>query len=448
MLPFRHTTLTTGNTRWPPGRASSASQLTPGTGADKMGGALSFGDHHLLFRNCRVITPTEERDEGWLRIHGSEIAALGHFQAPDTHPGETVVDLDGLILAPGFIDIHCHGAGGCQAAGDGIATMARFKVRHATTAFLPTRQSVDPEWLADVERYRTHPPHGALVLGAHVEGVYVNPVCLGGLSPQRVRSAYAEEELAPVLAEFRDAIALMTLSPEIPGGTELIRALVANDVVASIGHSCVSWDEFQAAVAAGLSHATHLFNATRYGYPPPERGLSRARLDEMVMLCDDLTAELICDGVHVHPIMLQLALKAKGLDRLSLITDANLTAGLPEGDYELEGGEVVHARPDDVVRSVRDGRILGSNLTMDRAVRNAVRLMGVSLREAVQMATINPARVIGMASRMGSLQVGKEANVTAFDEALNVRLTCVQGVVVYDPEGRCPACIHRRVVRE
>lgn len=400
----------------------------------------------MLFRNCRIMTPWEERADGWLRIHGSEVAALGHFQAPDTHPGETVVDLDGLILAPGFIDMHCHGAGGQHAAGEGIATVARFKARHATTAFLPTRQSVDPEWLSGVEGYRRTPPHGALVLGAHVEGVYVNPVCMGGLSPQRARRAHVAEELEPILRDYAQTIALMTLSPEIEGGFELIRALVAHDVVASIGHSCVSWDEFQEAVAAGLSHATHLFNATRYGYPPPERGLSRARLDEMVMLCDEITSEVICDGVHVHPIMLRLALKAKGLDRISLVTDANLTAGLPEGRYELEGGVEVIARPDDVVRDVKTGRILGSNLTMDRAVRNAVRLMGIPLRDAVQMATINPARVIGMASRMGSLEVGKEANLVAFDENVNVKLTCVQGVVVYDPEGRCPPCVHRRVV--
>ncbi|MBM4039565.1 MAG: amidohydrolase family protein [Planctomycetes bacterium] len=401
----------------------------------------------VLFRNCRLITPWEDRANGWLRIHGDEIAALGHFQAPDTHPGETVVDLDGLILAPGFVDIHCHGAGGGKASDEqGIATMARFKARRGGTAFVPTRQSVEPEWLGLVEHFRQEPPHGALVLGAHVEGVYVNPVCIGGLSLERSRSAYKEGELDDVLARFRDTIALMTLSPEIPGGPELIRTLVANDVVASVGHSCVTWEEFQAAVSAGLSHATHLFNATRYGYPPPERGLSRARLDEMVMLTDDLTSEVICDGAHVHPIMLRLALKAKGLTRISLITDATFTAGLPEGRYARDDGEEVYARPDDVCRSVKDNRVLGSNLTMDRAVRNAVRLMGVELRQAVQMATINPARVTGMSSRMGSLEVGKEANLVAFDERLTVRLTCVRGVVVFDPEDRCPPCVHRRVV--
>lgn len=403
----------------------------------------------MLFRNCRLITPWEDRSDGWLRIHGDEIAALGHFQAPDTHAGETVVDLDGLILAPGFLDIHCHGAGGGRAWEEqGVADMARFKVRRGATAVAPTVQSVEPEWLAMVEHYRVEPPHGALILGAHVEGVYVNPVCIGGLSPERARGAYAEGELDGVLEQFGDTIALMTLSPEIPGGTELIRTLVAHDVVASVGHSCVTWEEFQAAVSAGLSHATHLFNATRYGYPPPERGLSRARLDEMVMLTDELTTEVICDGVHVHPIMLRLALKAKGLSRISLISDANFTAGLPEGRYTLEGGHEVYARPDDVVRSVEDDRILGSNLTMDRAVRNAVRLMGIELKQAVQMATINPARVVGVASRMGSLEVGKEADLTAFDERLTVRLTCVRGVVVFDPENRCPPCVHRRVVAD
>jgi len=392
----------------------------------------------LLFHNCRLLTPWEDHAHGWLRIHGDHIAALGHFRPPDARPDETVVDLTGLTLAPGFIDIHCHGAGGGRAVDDSVDTMADFKARHGVTAFLPTAQSVEPAWLELLDHRRTHPPDGALVLGAHVECVYVNPACLGGLDPDRARRAFGPAELDPVLDHFPQAIRLMSLSPEIAGGTQLIRTLVARDIVAAVGHSCVSWQKFQDAVAAGLSHAIHLFNATRYGYPPPERGLSRARLDEMVMLADEITTEVICDGVHVHPIMLRLALKAKGLGRISLITDARWTAGLPEGRYTLEDGSEVYARPDDVVRNVADGRIHGSNLTMNRAVRNAVRLLGLSLGQAVQMATINPARVVGAASRMGSLEVGKHANLVAFDHDLAVKLTIVRGRPVHDPDGICP----------
>ena len=391
----------------------------------------------MLFQNCRLLTPWDDYPHGWLRIHGDHIAALGHFRPPDVRPGEKVIDLTGLTLAPGFIDTHCHGAGGGRAVDESVDTMADFKARHGVTAFLPTGQSVDPEWLAMIEQRRTTPPHGALILGCHVECVYVNAKCLGGLDPDHARSAYAEGDLDELLDTYPETIRLMSLSPEITGGSELIRTLVARDIVAAIGHSCVSWDKFRDAVSVGLSHAIHLFNATRYGYPPPERGLTRARLDEMVMLTDEITTEVICDGVHVHPIMLQLALKAKGLDRISLITDARWTAGLPEGRYTLEDGNEVYARPDDVVRNVDDGRIHGSNLTMNRAVRNAVRFLGLGLHEAVQMATINPARVIGFASRMGSLEVGKDSSLVAFDNDLNIKLTIVQGRPVYDPDGRC-----------
>ena len=391
----------------------------------------------MLFRGCRLITPWADHPHGWVRVHDGHIASVGHFRPPATRPGERVIDLDGLVLAPGFLDIHCHGAGGGRAT-DGIPTMADFKARHGDTAFLPTAQSLDPEWLDRVERYRAEPPRGALVLGAHVEGAFTNHVCIGGLSPDLAREAYTPGELDALLDRFPEAILVMTLSPEIRGGMELIRTLVARDIVAAIGHSCITWDAFQDAVAAGLSHATHLFNATRYGYPPPERGLSRARLDEMVELTDELSTDVICDGIHAHPIMLRLALRAKGLDRISLITDANWTAGLPEGRYRLDNGHEVYARPDDVVRDLNDGRILGSNLTTDRAVRNAMSLIGLPLREAVQMATINPARVIGVASQMGSLEVGKEANLVAFDEQIDIRLTMVRGRAVFDPEGRCP----------
>ena len=173
--------------------------------------------------------------------------------------------------------------------------------------------------------------------------------------------------------------------------------------------------------------------------PPPARGLSRARLDEMVMLTDEMTTELICDGVHVHPIMMKLALKAKGLERVSLITDARSTAGLPPGRYVLEDGTEVVTRRDDVVRNADNpDRIRGSNLTMNVAVRNAVSKLNVELPEAVQMATINPARVIGAAWRMGSLEVGKEADLVVFDDAFRVKLTIVRGRPVHDPDGLCP----------
>ncbi|MFC1806005.1 N-acetylglucosamine-6-phosphate deacetylase [Planctomycetota bacterium] len=400
--------------------------------------ARRLGVARVLFRNCRLITPWEDHPHGWLRIHGEHIAALGHFRPPDVQPEETVLDLGGLTLAPGFVDLHCHGAGGGRAINESIDTMADFKGRHGCTAFLPTAQSLAPEWLELIEARRTAPPPGALVLGAHVECVYVNRVCIGGLEPERARDHFDEDELGGLLGRFPETIGLMALSPEIRGGIELIRALVGHDVAAAVGHSCVTWEKFQDALAAGLTHAIHLFNATRYGYPAPERGLSRARLDEMVMLTDEITTEVICDGIHVHPIMLRLALKAKGIDRISLITDARWTAGLPEGRYTLDDGTEVYAKPDDAVRNVADSRIHGSNLTMNRAVRNACRLLGLSLREAVQMATINPARVVGAASRMGSLETGKEANLVVLDDRLRVRLTFVRGRPVHDPDGRCP----------
>lgn len=392
----------------------------------------------MLFRNCRVITPWEDHPRGWVRIHGEHIAALGHFRPPDVQPHETVLDLGGLTLAPGFIDIHCHGAGGGTTVDESIDTMADFKGRHGCTAFVPTWQSLDPEWLGLIEDRRRTPRPGALVLGAHVEGVYVNPVCIGGLEPERARDRFVAGELDAAFGQFPETIRLMAVSPEIEGGIELVRTLVNHDVVAAVGHSCVTWDRFQDALAAGLTHAIHLFNATRYGYPPPERGLSRARLDEMVMLADELTTEIICDGVHVHPIMMRLALKAKGLGRIALITDARWTAGLPPGVYTLEDGTKVRTRPDDVVRNVSDDRIHGSNLTMNLAVRNAQHKLHLELAEAVQMATINPARVVGAASRMGSLEVGKEANLVVFDDGLDVKLTLVRGRPVHDAEGLCP----------
>jgi N-acetylglucosamine-6-phosphate deacetylase len=233
------------------------------------------------------------------------------------------------------------------------------------------------------------------------------------------------QSLRRLLDAGADTIRMMTLAPELPGALEMIRTLVGERVTASIGHSDATYDEAQAAVAAGARCATHMFNAM-----PPlhhrEPGLLGAVLD-----LDELTCELICDGIHVHPAALRLAFRAKGLRRSTLVTDAMQAAGMPDGEYRLGSAtvEVSAGR----ARIAGGGSIAGSTLTMDAAVANAVEFLGISLPQATLLASANPARLVGIDHRKGAIAPGYDADLTILDENLRACGTVVAGQWVHGP---------------
>ncbi len=344
-----------------------------------------------------------------------------------------VLDLGRRPVLPGYIDLHVHGGGGAQCNTDDpdeVLSMARFHATHGTTALLATTVAASIEeleaGLAAIAAC-TSRSGGAAVLGAHLEGPFISRRRPGAMDPA-VFIEPDQRSLQRLLQAGDGTVRMMTIAPELPGALDMIRALVAAGVTVSLGHSDATYDETRAAVAAGARCATHTFNAM----PPLHHrapGLLGAVLD-----LDELTCELICDAIHVHPAALRLAFRAKGLSRATLVTDAMQAAGMPNGEYRLGGATVIVSAGRAEIAG--GGSIAGSTLTMDAAVANAVRFLGISLEEAVVLACGNPARLLGLERRKGAIAPGFDADLTILGDDLRACGTLVAGEWVYGPPER------------
>jgi N-acetylglucosamine-6-phosphate deacetylase len=375
-----------------------------------------------------VVLPTSEVPDGLVILDGAHIAYAGPTDGADIPPGARHVDASGLMVLPGLIDTHVHGTHGDDVMShgpEGIRRISKRFAQYGTTGWLPSTISArHPELLAAVRwcvEAQDTPVEGAQILGIHVEGPYINMKRKGAQPAEGVRDPDLDEMRELILAS-EGQIRVVTLAPELPGALELIRVLVADGIIASIGHTDATYDEALAGIEAGATHATHLFNAMRpLNHRDP--GVIAACLNQ-----PEVIAEVIPDGVHLHPHIVKLALQAKGRDGAALITDAFSATGLPDGEHTL-GPHTVHVRGP--LATLADGTIAGSILTMDRAVGNAMRFAGVSLPTAVHMASQVPALIAGCSQRKGSLEPGKDADVTLLDSDFRCRATWVGGRLVY-----------------
>ncbi len=379
----------------------------------------------LLFENVELITPTAPITRGWLLAQGSEIAALGRGDAPEAVDAERI-DGAGLILLPGFIDQHVHGGAGCEAmdaSRNSLITMAQFYAQHGVTSFLATTWTdTRPRIQAALEVIASavgRQPNGATLLGAHVEGPYINPQRPGAQSAVNIRRAPRDEALA-----FLDtgAVRLMALAPEFPENHWLIRECVRRGITVSAAHTAATYDQMREAVALGVTQATHTGNAMT-GLHHREPGTLGA-----VLTLPEINAELIADNIHIHPAVIDLVYLAKGADHVILITDAIRGAGMPDGEYPID--ERMVTIRDGVVR-LPDGTLAGSTLTMERALRNFVAATRVPLASVWQASSLNAARSMGVSARKGSLEIGKDADLVLVDADINVKMTVAEGQVVY-----------------
>jgi len=376
-----------------------------------------------------AVLPDCEVSNSLVLLEEGRIAYVGPFDDGRIPEGARRVDASGLHVLPGLIDTHVHGTHGDDVMLDGADGIRRISARfpqYGTTAWLPSTISArHPELLAAIGwciEAQENPADGAEIVGLHVEGPYINMKRKGAQPAEGVRDPDFGE-VRELLEAARGQMRVMTLAPELPGGLELIRLLVREGVIASLGHSDATYDQALEAIVAGAAHATHLFNAM-----PPihhrDPGLITACLNEPSIL-----AEVIPDGVHLHPHIVRLALRHKGADRVALITDAFSATGLSDGEHTL-GPHRVSVR--DAWCTLPDGTIAGSILTMNYAVRNAMEFAGVSLVEAVRMSSLIPAGVAGCAGRKGSLETGKDADVTLVDRTFQCQATWVRGRLVYN----------------
>jgi N-acetylglucosamine-6-phosphate deacetylase len=348
-------------------------------------------------------------------------------------PGAQIVDVRPGRLAPGFIDLHTHGFQGHDVSAGSqadIAAMARALPSTGVTAFYPAVASIVPcETRTQVERVTAAMAESSMlaaeILGIRLEGPFISPIKRGAqYAPAIRRPDPVELDLLASIGPIR----MVDFAPEEDQAFALLEALVQRGITPAIGHTMATFEQTVAALDAGARHCTHLFNAM----PPLDH---RAPGAAGALLTDDrTTVEIIADGIHLHPALLQLIVATRGPRAVALVTDAAIAASLPEGSYTFLKREIlVH---DGAVR-LADGTLAGSVLTMERAVRNMVDLAGVSWSDAIRMATLTPASVAGVANRKGALAIGYDADIVVLDEHGTVEQTWRAGRLVYGGDGLC-----------
>lgn len=392
---------------------------------------MSSSRSPLLLKGMRVFSEQGIIESGYIKICNQKIVEVGSLEMLPDESGFEVIELPPHFnLLPGFIDVHIHGANGADvmdATEDALYTMATSLPREGTTSFLATTMTQSREKIESaieaagkyIRKNQATPQ--AEVLGIHLEGPFVNPD-KAGAQPMEHMMHPNTELFQKWQTLSRDTIKLVTLASELPGGLELIKYLSDQHIIASIGHSDATFAEVKQAVEAGSTHVTHLFNQMR-GLHHREPGVAGAAL-----LLEELKAELIVDGIHVHPEMVRFAFQQKKKDGLILITDSMRAKCLKNGVYEL-GGQDVYVNNE--MATLSDGTLAGSILETKRAVKNMITYTNCTLEDVVHMASINPAKQLNVYDRKGSITVGKDADFVILDEDLEVELTVCRGSIAF-----------------
>jgi N-acetylglucosamine-6-phosphate deacetylase len=383
----------------------------------------------------RLYTPQEEIENPLVFIEDGLISAVSSRAQKEIPKNATVIDLarDGLadaVLVPGFFDIHMHGGAGLDVMRATLAELPHlnnFLSAHGVTGYFPTTVAAPLdqtcralERLADAVEAASGSSNDDAVqarpLGIHLEGPFLSHK-RRGVHPPEYLVEPSLEIFERLWQAARGHVSMMTIAPELPGALEVIGEAARRKVCVSIGHSDAVLEAARAGVRAGARHATHTFNAMR-----PLDHRDPGILAE-VLTDSRLSADIIADGIHVAPEVVQLFLQAKGLELAVLITDATAAAGMPDGIYQL-GPIQVEVKDG---KCTKDGNLAGSVLTMDRAVRNVTQFAGWSLQDAVRAATLNPAQAAGLAQSYGVLAPGAEANIVVLNRDGEVRKTMVRG---------------------
>ena len=375
----------------------------------------------------RLITPIEWIESPIVVVEDGHITAL-QSRSDAEIPAGRLLDFPDLILAPGFIDIHIHGAAGrdaMEADESALAQIERQLAKHGVTAYLPTTVTASQEkilkalgGLGELIATANKNQGRAAPLGIHLEGPFIS---------HEKRGVHPPENLLPPSPQAFDRfwqasagnISIMTIAPELPGAVETIQYARTLGVHSSLGHSNATYQEALSGISAGADHATHTFNAMRT-LDHREPGILGAVLED-----NELTADIIADGIHVHPNVLKLFLRSKGADRAILITDAISATGMPDGVYSLGGLEVQVSNG----RCEFQGKLAGSVLTLDRAIRNVMSFAGWQLQQAIKLATLNPTKRLGISDQRGLLATGRRADLVVLTPEGEVVNTIIGGEI-------------------
>lgn len=394
--------------------------------------------------NGRVITPDRILPNATLHIAEGIISAVDEdlrrptdtrATAPDL-PDAIVIDAEGGYVSPGFIDLHVHGGGGhdfMDGTEEAFLAIARLHARHGTTAMTPTTLSAGKQQLLATldtyERLAGKPTGGAQFIGMHLEGPYFAMAQRGAQDPRHIRN--------PDPAEYHELIARFpgirrwSVAPELPGALEMAACLKQHDILPAWAHTEALYDDIVKAFEHGYTHATHLYSAM---LGVTRRNATRfAGAIEAAFLIEEMTVEIIADGIHIPPPLLQLVCKLKDPDRIALITDAMRGAGMPPGESILGGKEdgLKVIIEDGVAKLPDRSAFAGSVATADRLVRTMITQAGRPLFDTIRMITRTPAAIMGIGDRKGSIAKGYDADITIFDEEIEIQHTIAGGEIVY-----------------
>ncbi|MFD4897537.1 N-acetylglucosamine-6-phosphate deacetylase [Streptomyces sp. NPDC048511] len=373
-----------------------------------------------VLAGARVVLPTGTVENGRVIVEGTRIAG-------STRDDTRTVDLSGHWVVPGFVDMHNHGGGGASfatgTAEDALTAVRAHRARGTTTVVASTVTG-DMDFLARQAGLLSELVEQGELAGVHFEGPFISPCRKGAHSEELLRDP-DPAEVRKLLDAARGSARMVTLATERPGGIDSVRLLAEHGVIAAVGHTDATYEQTVEAIDAGATVATHLYNAMpAIGHRDP---------GPVVALLEDerVTVELINDGTHLHPAALELAYHHAGAGRVALITDAMDAAGAADGFYEL--GPLAVEVKDGVARLVEGGSIAGSTLTLDTAFRRAVTIDRIPVEDVVRSISANPARLLGMYDRVGSLEPGKDADLVVLDADFALKGVMRRGEWIVEP---------------
>ena len=357
-----------------------------------------------------------------------DILDFDDFEKTQFAQNSTVIDACGAYVSPGFIDLHIHGTGGKDTMDGNLSDLKSISInvaKNGVTGFLPTTLSMKKEKIYHALDAISHAMRmkqvGARILGAHMEGPFLSPVYFGAHDAGNLQKADFQ-----FIRDYLDVLKIITFAPEEDPGFRFLQKVYAEtDILLAMGHTNADYDTAMEAVELGVRHATHLFNAM-----PPL--LHRDPGPVGAVLNSNATFELIADTIHIHPALFQILLNAKGKDKMVLVTDSTRAAGMEAAFWDL-GGQKVTADGNSV--RLADGTLAGSIIGMNKAVYNILHYTNLEIHEAIGLASINPARLIGLSKSKGSIEIGKDADIILFDDKLNVELTILEGRIIYSGLG-------------
>lgn len=384
---------------------------------------MSGSAHSTVLSGARVVLPTGTVANGRVIVDGTRIAG-------SAREGANVLDLTGHWIVPGFVDVHNHGGGGASFTSgtpEEVLKGVRTHREHGTTTLVASTVTGDLDELARRAGLLAELTQQGEIAGIHFEGPFINP-CRKGAHKEELLRHPDPAEVRKLIDAAQGAARMVTLATELPGGLDSVRLLAEHGVIAAIGHTDSTYEQTRQAIDAGATVATHLYNAMP--------GLEHRAPGPIAALLEDerVTVELINDGVHLHPAMLELAFHHAGAHRVALITDAMDAAGFGDGTYHLGPLEV--EVKEGVARLVEGGSIAGSTLTLDTAFKRSVTLDRLPVESVVQAISANPAKLIGLYGEIGSLEAGKYADLVVLDAAFDVKGVMRRGEWIVTPAVR------------